>query len=105
VNKRTNTAGPGRNNLIAERIREARRRTKPIVSQVDLSARVKEYGVQLNQASISKIERGVRIVTDVELLAIAKALYVPVGWLVGEYEFYGSAADVPPAPKAVSRLP
>jgi transcriptional regulator with XRE-family HTH domain len=64
---------------------------RPRDSQDDLSARVAAYGVALNQASISKIENGTRIVTDVESKAIASALAVSVTWLIEEEEtFRGS---------------
>ena len=69
-------------------MRLARRHAEPRVTQADLSARVAAYGVQLNQASISKIEQGLRIVTDVELKAIASSLAVSVGWLIDEEEIF-----------------
>ena len=69
-------------------MRLARRNSEPRVTQLDLSARVAAYGVDLNQASISKIENGTRIVTDIELRAIASALAVSVGWLVDEEETF-----------------
>ena len=69
-------------------MRLARRYAEPRVTQADLSARVAAYGVQLNQASISKIEQGLRIVTDVELKALASSLAVSVSWLVDEDEIF-----------------
>jgi transcriptional regulator with XRE-family HTH domain len=69
-------------------MREVRRRSLPRVSQLDLSARVAAYGVTLTQASISKIEQGTRIVTDIELKAIASALAVSVAWLIDEDETF-----------------
>ena len=53
-------------------MRQARRYAQPRVTQEDLAARVQAYGVPLNQASISKIEKGTRVVTDIELKAINK---------------------------------
>ena len=47
-------------------MRLARQEAQPRVSQEDLAARVQAYGVTLNQESISKIEQGTRIVTDVD---------------------------------------
>jgi hypothetical protein len=73
-------------NACGPRVRIARRRAVPKVSQADLSARLATYGVDLNQASISKIEKQTRIVTDAELVALAAALAVRVGWLVNEQE-------------------
>ena len=85
-------------NIIGARLREARRNAQPRVSQADLSARVAAYGVRLDRAGISKIEHGLRTVTDYELLALAASLYLPVGWLIGEDLHYGSVADIPPFP-------
>lgn len=86
-------------NIVARRIREARKNATPAVTQADLSARVEAYGVRLGRAGIAKIELGVRTVTDYELQALAAALYVPVGWLIGEDDFWGSVADIPPWPR------
>ena len=72
-------------------MRLARRRSLPKVSQLDLVARVQAYGIPLTQSAISKIEQGTRIVTDVELRAIASSLAVSVGWLIGEAETFRDA--------------
>jgi HTH-type transcriptional regulator, cell division transcriptional repressor len=86
-------------NHIGVRTRQARRSAQPRVSQLDLVARVAEYGVNLTQAMLSKIEQGKRSVTDKEVRAIAAALYVPVSWLIAEDEVWGSTGDIPPWPK------
>lgn len=86
-------------NLISRRMRLARLHAQPRVSQEDLAARVQAYGVTLNQASISKIENGTRIVTDVELRAIASALAVSVGWLVDEDDLFAETRGPEPAKK------
>ncbi len=75
-----------RRNVIGERVRLARERAKPRITQVDLAARLQIEGLRLERAAISKIETGYREVTDVETLAIAKALGVTVSWLLGESE-------------------
>ena len=54
----------GQRNVSGERIRQARTR----------------------QRCISRIENGLRMVQDFELRAIAEALGVTTGWLVGETE-------------------
>jgi hypothetical protein len=38
----------------------------------------------MNQAAISKLENGKRYAMDYEVVALAKALKVRVGWLFGE---------------------
>jgi len=74
-------------------MRQARLRFTPEVTQEDLAARVEPYGVHLDRTAIGRMEKGTRAVTDVELLAIAAALAVPVGWLLDE----GKVHD-PPEP-------
>src|SRR5689334_18867413 len=86
-------------NIIAERMHLARRSQQPRVTQADLAARVEAYGVHIDRLGIGRIEAGKRIVLDFELRAIAAALYVPVSWLIGEEEVWGSAEDIPPRPK------
>lgn len=71
-------------NIIGKRVRLARSRAKPPVTQKDLAARLQVMGLRLEQAAISKIEAGYRDVTDREAASIAKALGVTVGWLFGE---------------------
>jgi transcriptional regulator with XRE-family HTH domain len=75
-----------RRNIIGERVRLARERAKPLITQADLAARLQVEGLRLERVTISKIETGYREVTDVEAVAIAKALGVTVGWLLGETE-------------------
>ena len=73
-----------RRNIIGERVRLARERAKPLLTQADLAARLQIEGRQIERATISKIETGYREVTDVETVAIAKALDVTVSWLLGK---------------------
>lgn len=71
-------------NVAGKRIKEARLRAKPKITQVDLSARLEFYGVILTDSAIGKIENGVSAVTDVQLVAFARALKVSTAWLLGE---------------------
>jgi len=73
-----------RRNIIGERVRLARERAKPPVTQFDLAARLQVEGLRMERVTISKIETGYREVTDVEAMAIAKALGVTIAWLMGE---------------------
>ena len=75
-----------RRNIIGKRVRLARERAKPLITQTDLPARLQIEGLRLERVTISKIETGYREVTDVEAVAIAKALGVTVSWLLGESE-------------------
>ncbi len=57
-----------------------------MITQTDLAARLQIEGLRLERVTISKIETGYREVTDVEAIAIAKALGVTISWLLGESE-------------------
>ena len=65
-----------RRNLIGSRLRQARLAERPKASQ----------GVTLSANSIGKIEMGARPVTDIQLVALAKALKVSPAWLLGSDE-------------------
>ena len=69
-------------NLIGDRVRQARHKAKPKVTQTDLLARLAVRGIELEKTTISKIEAKTRPVTDIELVAIADALGVSVLWLL-----------------------
>ena len=71
-------------NLVGPRVREARRRHRPKLTQAALAARMQVAGFNLDRAAISKIEIGYREVTDRELVALAAALNVSAAWLLGE---------------------
>ncbi len=75
-----------RRNVIGERVRLARERAKPLITQADLAARLQLEGLRLERVTVSKIETGYREVTDVEAIAIVKALGVTISWLLGESE-------------------
>ena len=75
-----------RRNIIGEKVRIARERAIPIITQADLAARLQVQGLRLERVTISKIETGYREVTDVEAMAIAKSLGVTISWLMDESE-------------------
>jgi hypothetical protein len=75
-----------RKNISGRRISEARQRSRPPLTQDDLSGRLAKLGVQLDRAAIAKIENNLRGVLDYELRAFAKALSVNVHWLLGGEE-------------------
>jgi hypothetical protein len=68
-------------NLIGGRVRKARRKCVPTVSQDDLAGRLAGQGVSLDRSAVSRIENRSRYVMDYEAAAIARALKVPVAWL------------------------
>jgi transcriptional regulator with XRE-family HTH domain len=71
-------------NIVGGRVREARKSAKPAITQTDLLARLQVLGMTIDQSTLSKIENGQRPVTDIEVVALGKALKVLVGWLLGE---------------------
>lgn len=71
-------------NLIGDRVRQARHKAKPKITQIDLLARLAVRGIELEETTISKIEAKTRPVTDIELVIIADALGVSILWLLGK---------------------
>ena len=67
-------------NIVGERVRLARLAMSPQVSQDDLCGKLARLGVQMTQASLSKLENRQRYVMDYEAAAIAKALKKNVSW-------------------------
>lgn len=70
-------------NIVGERVKKARLRRKPPLTQDELSGRLAVLRVSIDRAGISKVEGGTRRVLDFEVKALAKALGVSVGWLLG----------------------
>lgn len=69
-------------NVVGSKIRDARLARTPTMTQDDLSGQLAKHGVTLSASSIGKIENGTRPVTDIQLLAFAKALKVEPAWLL-----------------------
>ena len=70
-------------NIVGKRVKEARLKQKPPLTQDDLSGRLSAVGVAIDRAGISKIEIGMRYVLDFEVKGLAKVLGVSVDWLLG----------------------
>lgn len=71
-------------NIVGDRVKQARLGHKPPLTQDELSGKLAQRDVSIDRAGISKIEIGARCVLDFEVKALAKALGVTVGWLLGE---------------------
>ena len=71
-------------NVIGDRVRQAGKVARPPITQIDLVARLQVLGMQIDQSGLSKIESGRRPVSDIEVLALTKALKVLVAWLLRE---------------------
>jgi transcriptional regulator with XRE-family HTH domain len=73
-------------NIIGDKVKLARKRAIPPITQTDLAARLQVRGLRIERVTISKIETGYREVTDIEAAAIAEVLDVSVSWLFGKSE-------------------
>lgn len=71
-------------NVVGTRIYQARKAARPPITQIELVARLQVLGMVIDQSGLSKIENGQRPVSDIEVIALAKALKVPVEWLLQE---------------------
>jgi len=71
-------------NIVGTRVRQARKAVRSPVTQTDLAARLQLLGIVIDQSGLSKIESGQRPVSDVEVVALAKALKVSAAWLLEE---------------------
>ena len=69
-------------NLVGKRVKDARSKAQPPITQEELSKRLSRLGVSIDRAGVAKIETGIRGVLDYELVALAKALDVEVSWLL-----------------------
>jgi transcriptional regulator with XRE-family HTH domain len=75
-----------RMNIVGERVKQARLKHKPSLTQDELSGRLSRLGVYIDRAGIAKIETGIRRVLDYEIKALAEVLGVSVVWLLGAKE-------------------
>lgn len=69
-------------NIVGPRVREARFKHKPSMTQESLAARLQLAGLDLSRTAIAKIEIGYREVSDVELRELARVLGVSADWLL-----------------------
>ena len=72
--------GYGNKNICGANVEQIRQEL--VMMQGTLVARMQLEGVDINPSSLSKLEGQVRIATDIELKAIAKALNVSMEELV-----------------------
>jgi len=75
--------GEPRQNIIGERVKQARLAYKPPLTQQNLSNKLIKLGVSLDRAGVAKIENGMRGALDFEVVALAKALGCKASWLLG----------------------
>jgi hypothetical protein len=70
-------------NIIGRRVREARHRLDPRLTQDQLAGRLAREGVQLDRVALAKVESGLRSVFDFEVKGLAAVLEVDANWLLG----------------------
>ncbi|WP_063564033.1 helix-turn-helix transcriptional regulator [Paenibacillus sp. O199] len=73
---------PGDKNIIGSRVVAIRKRKG--VKQREFLARLQTLGLDISQTSLSRLEGQYRLVQDYEVVMIARALEVSVGYLLGE---------------------
>jgi transcriptional regulator with XRE-family HTH domain len=68
-------------NLCGRRIKVAR--ANKDMTQVDLSAALSvDFNLEISQKAISRLETGIRPVTDIEIVALSDILDVSTNWLL-----------------------
>ena len=71
-------------NIVGPRVKLARHRFDPRMTQDALALRLQLDGWDISRTGVAKIELGIRQVTDVEVVRLVKALKVSAAWLLGE---------------------
>jgi transcriptional regulator with XRE-family HTH domain len=89
-----NTRTTAARNLVGPRIRLARLKANPQITQEDLAGRLAARGVFLDRSAVSRVESQDRYLMDFEVAAVAASLKVSVAWLYGQAE--KPAPDTPP---------
>jgi hypothetical protein len=70
-------------NIIGKRVREARYRCDPPLTQDQLAGKLAGEGVQLDRVALAKVEGGLRCAFDFEVKGLAAVLKVDANWLLG----------------------
>ncbi len=76
----------GKNNLCGETLMRIRKAQNPKMSQRALAERLQLFGMDVDKNAIQRIECGMRFVTDIELVAICRALKIPLSELLAVEE-------------------
>jgi hypothetical protein len=70
-------------NIIGKRVKEARHRFDPPLTQDQLAGRLAGEGVRLDRVALAKVEGGLRSAFDFEVKGLAAVLKVDANWLLG----------------------
>ena len=65
-------------NVVGPTIKRIRKSLIPKVSQQDLAGRLAARGLQIDRSAVARLEAWTRYIRDVEIIAIAAALKVPI---------------------------
>ena len=71
-------------NIVGTRVKAARQRFTPRMTQAALAAKLQLDDWDIDRAGVGKIEVSIREVRDIELVKLARALEVSPAWLLGE---------------------
>lgn len=71
----------GNRNIVGARVEMARKRIG--MKQKELLAQMQVNGIDMNASGLSKLEGQLRMVNDIELLALSDILGVSIEWLLG----------------------
>jgi transcriptional regulator with XRE-family HTH domain len=71
-------------NIVGENVKRRRYQLKPKMTQAVLAAKLQVDNWDIDRVGVAKIESGIRQVTDIEVLKLAKALNISACWLLGE---------------------
>lgn len=63
-------------NIVGEKVKYYRKKKR--ITQLELSISLETYGIYVCRGSVSRIEEGLRTVTDIELYGISKVFNVPI---------------------------
>ena len=70
-------------NIVGKQVKLARSMSNHRMTQAALAVKLQLAGWDIDRVGVAKIENGIRQVTDIEVVRLAKALDVSVGWLLG----------------------
>jgi transcriptional regulator with XRE-family HTH domain len=73
-------------NIVGNRVRLARSLRNPKLTQEELATLLQLLDWQIDRGGVAKIESGIRQVTDIEVVKLAKALQIKPGWLLEDEE-------------------
>ena len=71
-------------NVIGDRVEQLRKQKG--LTQKDLTVELLKKGVSISPSGLSKLEKKIRKVTDIEVVALAEALEVSVNYLLDSNE-------------------